>query len=60
MNQSRAKEIWETRTSFGSFTYTEEENAIVNSIWETMGGNSRWVDALLAIAKGEVKLPLKV
>lgn len=54
MSPERAKEIWQTRSPFGELAVTLAEREFVRGIWKQMPGHFCFVDALLAIANGQV------
>lgn len=52
VTKERAREIWQTRSAFGMFAVTPEEDRYIRHVWESMPGNTCWADALLRIANG--------
>jgi len=56
MTQERAKQIWAQRGPQNSITHamTSEEIQYVNDIWDTMNGNTSFMDAFFRIMNGHV------
>lgn len=52
VTKERAREIWQTRSAFGMFAVTPEEDRYIRQVWETMPGHTCWADALLRVANG--------
>jgi hypothetical protein len=55
LTPQRARKIWENRSSAGDFVgvVSREEDEEVSRVWQTMPGDTSWVDALLSISRGE-------
>lgn len=53
-SKQRAEEIWNQRGLFHSIekNMTDGEHAFVSSVWETMPGDTCWMDAFHRIRKG--------
>ena len=54
MSPERAREIWQTRSPFCELAVTPAEREFVRGVWKLMPGQFCFVDALLAIANGQV------
>ncbi len=55
LTAQRAQAIWDNRSPFGELSMTDAERAAVRKVWSGMPGHTCFADALLRIARGEVK-----